>query len=130
MQQQTPATVRVVRAGELAPDTAQTHNAVRRAAVSAATTGASRIWLGKVSTAPGHRSAAHHHGDAETAGYVLKGRAYVLHGPDFAERVDLEEGDFVFVPAHYPHIEGNASEDAELVWLTARSPDNIVVNLD
>lgn len=29
-----------------------------------------------------------------------------------------------------PHIEGNASLTEDLVWLTTRTPDNIVVNLD
>jgi uncharacterized RmlC-like cupin family protein len=67
---------------------------------------------------------------AETAGYVLKGRAYILFGDNYAKRVDLAEGDFVFVPPFMPHIEGNASDDTELVWLTARHPDNIVVNLE
>lgn len=122
--------LRVVRASELTEDTAQSANAARLAGVSSSNTDARKIWLGKVSTSPGHRSAAHHHGEAETAGYVLKGKAYILTGESFEDRVDLEEGDFVFVPPFVPHIEGNASDDAELVWLTARHPDNIVVNLD
>jgi hypothetical protein len=28
-----------------------------------------------------------------------------------------------------PHVEANMSTTEELVWLTARTPDNIVVNL-
>jgi hypothetical protein len=28
-----------------------------------------------------------------------------------------------------PHIEGNASKTEELIWMTTRTPDNIVVNL-
>lgn len=122
--------LRVVRAGELTEETAQSANAARLAGVSRNNTDARNIWLGKVATSPGHRSAAHHHGQAETAGYVLMGRAYILTGENFENRVDLEEGDFVFVPPYLPHIEGNASGDAELVWLTARHPDNIVVNLE
>lgn len=39
------------------------------------------------------------------------------------------EGDFVFVPPQVPHVEANMSTTEELVWLTCRSPDNIVVNL-
>jgi uncharacterized RmlC-like cupin family protein len=39
------------------------------------------------------------------------------------------EGDFVFVPSHMPHIEVNMSTIEELVWLTCRTPDNIVINL-
>jgi uncharacterized RmlC-like cupin family protein len=110
--------------------TAQSAGAERIAGVSSATTPATRIWLGKVRNDPGHRSVPHHHGDAETGGYVLKGRARVYFGPDYGEHVDVNEGEFVFVPPHMPHIEANLSDDAELVWLTARTPDNIVVNLD
>ncbi|WP_344160035.1 cupin domain-containing protein [Kribbella yunnanensis] len=109
--------------------TGQTEYALRRAGVSQVNTDATRIWLGKVHTPPGYASEAHHHGEAETAGYVLKGRAFILIGEDYRERVDLEEGDFVFVPPHTPHIEGNASDTEELIWMTARTPDNIVVNL-
>ena len=29
-----------------------------------------------------------------------------------------------------PHVEANMSVTEELVWLTTRTPDNIVVNLD
>lgn len=100
------------------------------AGVSASTTAATKIWLGKVRNDPGHRLVPHHHGDAETAGYVLKGRARIYFGVGFKEHVDVEEGEFVFVPPRMPHIETNLSDDAELVWLTARSPDNVVVNLE
>lgn len=121
---------RVVRAAQVTDQTAQSTGALRVAGVSGATAGATRIWLGKVSTEPGHRSAAHHHGDAETAGYVLKGRARIYYGEDFKEYVDLEEGDFIFVPPNFPHIEANLSDEEELVWLTARTPDNVVINLE
>lgn len=110
--------------------TAQSAGAERVAGVSAATTPATRIWFGKVRNGPGHRSVPHHHGDAETGGFVLNGRARIYFGEDYLEHVDVEEGEFVFVPPHMPHIEANLSADTELVWLTARTPDNIVVNLD
>ena len=41
----------------------------------------------------------------------------------------MAEGDFVFVPPHMPHVEANMSTTDELVWVTCRTPDNIVVNL-
>ena len=122
--------LKVVRAVDLTEITSQTQNALRRAGVSRTNTDASRIWLGKVHTPAGYASDAHHHGEAETAGYVLKGRAFILYGEGYQERVDLEEGDFIFVPPNTPHIEGNASETDELIWMTARTPDNIVVNLE
>ncbi len=122
--------LRIVRGIDLTDATAQTEGAVRRAGISNLNTDASRIWLGKVHTPAGYASGAHHHGEADTAGYVLKGRAYLLFGEGYGERLELEEGDFIFVPPNTPHIEGNASDTDELVWMTSRSPDNIVVNLD
>jgi len=121
--------LKVVRGIDLSEATGQTEGALRRAGVSKQNSDASRIWLGKVHTPAGYASGAHHHGEAETAGYVLRGRAYILYGDRYSQRVDLEEGDFVFVPPNTPHIEGNASDAEELIWLTARTPDNIVVNL-
>lgn len=123
------AELRVVRAHEMSTDTTQTMNASRRAGVSPLNTDSTKIWFGKVTTGPGEVSDPHHHGGAETAGYVLKGKAFILYGENYSERVDLEAGDFIFVPPGIPHIEGNASDTEELVWMTARTPDNIVVNL-
>jgi uncharacterized RmlC-like cupin family protein len=120
----------VVAATDVTAETAQTAGAERVAGVSATTTGSTRIWFGKVRNDPGHRSVPHHHGEAETGGYVLKGRARIYFGEGCQQHVDVEEGEFVFVPPRMPHIEANLSDDAELVWLTARTPDNIVVNLD
>ena len=124
------ASLRVVRGSQVTTDTAQSAGALRVAGISEGNTPATRIWLGKLSNEPGHHSVAHHHGEAETAAYVLKGSARIYYGADYRDYVDLEEGDFLFVPPNFPHIESNRSDTDELVWLTARSPDNIVVNLE
>ena len=124
------ASVRVVRGSQVTTDTAQSAGALRVAGIGEVNTPATRIWLGKLSNKPGEHSVAHHHGDAETAAYVLKGSARIYYGADYRDYVDLEEGDFLFVPPNFPHIESNRSDTDELVWLTARSPDNIVVNLE
>ncbi|MBD8909012.1 cupin domain-containing protein [Methylorubrum zatmanii] len=120
----------VTRAGEEDTRTGQSGGALRISGVSPQHTPATRIWYGKVSNKPGYRSLPHHHGEAETGGYVLKGKARIYFGPDYAEFVDMKEGDFVFVPPFMPHVEVNMSTTEELVWLTARTPENIVVNLD
>ena len=119
----------LVRAADVTAQTAQSDGALRVAGVHSGM-GASKIWLGKVSNEPATRSVPHHHADAETAGYVLEGKARIYFGPDYADYYDLEAGDFVHVPAWMPHIECNRSKNARLVWLTARTPDNLVVNLD
>ncbi|WP_234343166.1 cupin domain-containing protein [Streptomyces fulvoviolaceus] len=102
---------------------------MRISGVSPQHTPATRIWFGKVSNEPGYRSLPHHHGEAETGGYVLTGHARIYFGEGFREFVDLYEGDFVFVPPHMPHIEVNMSTSTQLVWMTTRTPDNVVVNL-
>jgi uncharacterized RmlC-like cupin family protein len=120
----------ITRAKELSLATGQSDGATRKSGVDRELTKASKIWMGQVSNEPGYASVAHHHGEAQTAGFVLKGEARIFYGEDYSQFVDMEEGDFVFVPPYFPHIEANRSEVNELVWLTARSPDNIVVNLD
>lgn len=119
----------VTRKGSEAADTSQSGGAVRISGVSISHTPATKIWFGKVSNEPGYRSLPHHHGEAETGGYVLTGIARIYFGENYSEYVDMAEGDFVFVPPYMPHVEVNMSTTEELVWLTARTPDNIVVNL-
>jgi len=119
----------VTRAGEEHTGTGQSGGAVRVSGVSPQHTPATKIWFGRVSNEPGYRSFPHHHGEAETGGYVLKGHGRIYYGDDYAEFIDMTEGDFVFVPPFMPHVEVNMSTTEELVWLTTRTPDNIVVNL-
>jgi uncharacterized RmlC-like cupin family protein len=119
----------VTKAGEEPGDTGQSGGAVRVSGVSVQHTPATRIWFGKVSNEPGYRSFPHHHGEAETGGYVFKGHGRIYFGEDYKEFIDMYEGDWVFVPPFMPHVEANMSVTDELVWLTTRTPENIVVNL-
>ena len=119
----------VTRAGQEDGGTADSGGAVRISGVSAQHTPATRLWYGKVSNEPGYRSVTHHHGEAETGGYVLSGRGRIYFGERFADYIDMEEGDWVFVPPFMPHVECNLSRTNPLVWMTARTPENIVVNL-
>ncbi|WP_330255977.1 cupin domain-containing protein [Nocardia sp. NBC_00565] len=119
----------LTRGGHEYTDTAQSGGAVRVSGVSPQHTPATRIWYGKVTNEPGYRSLPHHHGEAETGGYVLTGVARIYFGENYQRYLDMQAGDFVFVPPFMPHIEVNMSTTEELVWLTCRTPDNIVVNL-
>ena len=119
----------VTRKGEEDKETGQSGGCVRVSGVGPQHTPATKIWFGRVSNEPGYRSYPHHHGDAETGGYVLKGHGRIYFGADYRQFIDMSEGDFVFVPPNMPHVEVNMSTVDELVWLTCRTPDNIVVNL-
>ena len=119
----------VTRGGEEPGNTGQSDGAVRISGVGPQHTPARRIWFGKVSNEAGYRSVPHHHGEAETGGYVLSGRARIYFGERFEDYLDLREGDWVFVPPFMPHVECNLDRNHPLTWMTARTPENIVVNL-
>jgi uncharacterized RmlC-like cupin family protein len=121
--------LKVIRSTELGETPGQTPGAVRFSGISSSNTNARRIWFGRVHNEPGMRSDPHHHGEAETAGIVVKGQARIYFGEGYQEYVDLDEGDFVYVPAYFPHIEANLSDSEPLDFLTARTPDNVVINL-
>lgn len=120
--------IRVVSMDEMTEATQQTPGMLRRSGIDRSAS--QQLWVGRVSTDPGFSSGPHHHGEAETVGHVLLGRARILYGPDFKLFVDLDPGDFIYIPPHLPHIEENLSQTEPLEFITIRSPDNIVVNLD
>jgi uncharacterized RmlC-like cupin family protein len=119
----------VTRGGLEVGNTGQSAGATRVSGVSIQHTPATKLWFGKVNNDPGYRSVTHHHGEAETGGYVLSGRARIYFGERFEDYTDMEEGDWVFVPPFMPHIECNLDRNKPLTWMTTRTPENIVVNL-
>lgn len=121
--------ISVQRGAELPLAPGQTSKARRYSGVAVENTEVENLWFGRVHTGVGEHSDPHHHGEAETGGYVLQGRGYIRFGARYEEVLYFDEGDFVYVPPFVPHIEGNASRTRELIWLTTRTPDNIVVNL-
>jgi len=120
---------RVIRPQDRRPDTAS--GAMRReAAISNMLVGAGKLWFGYVELAPGAVSAVHHHGESESAIYVISGQARFWTGPDLSEPHDAEAGDFVWVPPHEVHVETNRSDDEPVRMAVARSTQEaIVVNL-
>ena len=108
--------------------TIQTRGMERFPGVTPNTVGASRLWMGYVTAAHNEKGPPHHHGEAETGVYVLKGRLRVYFGEGFTEFVEAEPGDFIWVPPHVHHIEENPYDELYEAVLV-RSPDNIVVNL-
>jgi uncharacterized RmlC-like cupin family protein len=119
----------VTRNGQEDTQTMSSGGCVRVSGVGPQHTEATKIWFGQVSNDPGYRSLPHHHGEAETGGYVLRGHGRIYFGDGYREWLDMTAGDWVFVPPFMPHVEANMSVTEELVRLTARTPDNIVISL-
>src|ERR1043165_6356016 len=121
-----------ITAADLSADTAQTTGMRRVEAVSGKTVGARALWMGQTQVGPGTSSGDHHHGESETAIYVVSGNpAFVFLADDGTEtRLMTGPGDYVFVPPYVPHREENPDPDREAVVVIARSTQEaIVVNL-
>jgi uncharacterized RmlC-like cupin family protein len=88
------------------------------------------MWAGFVTTEAGMVSGWHHHGEYETTIYVVSGALRMEFGPGGADVLEAGPGDFLYVPAHAIHREGNPSEvDSTLVVVRAGTGDP-VTNVD
>lgn len=123
--------VKIVRAGELDPNTPQTPGMSRAAAITHARTGASKLWAGTVIVQPGAKTGPHHHGELETVLYVVRGRARMRWGERLEYADEAGVGDFIYVPPYVPHQEINANPAEPCEAVVVRSgQEPIVVNLE
>ena len=115
----------------LSADTIQTPGMRRLEAISGRTVGSEKLWMGETHVAPDTASGDHHHGEAETAIYVVSGHpVFVFAEGEREVRIETSPGEYVFVPPYVPHREENPSSDEEAVVVIARSTqEGIVVNL-
>ena len=122
--------VQVVRGDELSDDTPQTSGLQRFEAVSAKRLGSTDLWMGLSVLPPGSRTGVHHHGQSETALYMLSGVGRWWVGDRLDAKREGRPGDFVFIPPNAVHWEENASDTEPVEMIVARSTqDAIVVNL-
>ncbi len=123
--------VRVIAAGQLDANTAQTPGMDRKAAISFARVGAQKLWAGTVHIHPDAKTGAHHHGPLESVIFVVKGRARMRWGERLEFIAEAGPGDFIYVPPFVPHQEINASTEEVLECVLVRSDgEAVVVNLD
>ena len=123
--------VRVIPAGSLDGNTAQTPGMDRRAAINYARTGAQKLWAGTVTIHANAKTGAHHHGPLESVIYVVRGKARMRWGERLEFVAEAGPGDFIYVPPYVPHQEINASRDETLECVLVRSDgEAVVVNLD
>ena len=115
----------------LSGDTAQTQGMTRVEAISGKTVGSKDLWMGETHVAAATASDNHHHGESETAIYVVRGNpVFVFHSAEEGEkRIETKPGDYVFVPPYTPHREENPHEEEAVVVIARSSQQAIVVNL-
>jgi uncharacterized RmlC-like cupin family protein len=123
--------VRVIPAGSLDTNTAQTPGMNRAAAINFARVGAQKLWAGTVTIHAHAKTGAHHHGHLESVIYVVKGRARMRWGEQLQFVAEAGPGDFIYVPPYVPHQEINASDTEPLECVLVRSDNEAVaINID
>ena len=120
------AGIKVVRPTERYTGAVQTTNMAREAGVAPETTGATNIWSGIATTPPGTKSGVHHHGDCETAIYVLSGKARFYWGDKLEHSAEVSTGDFLFVPPNEVHQEENLSDTEPCQLIVSRGCSGIL----
>ena len=125
--------VRHIPGGDVDGDTAQTSGMQRFEAISKRSVGSEKLWMGQTHVDPSTASGDHHHGEAETAIFVVSGHpefVFIDQETGQESRVQAAPGDYVFVPPYTPHREENNDPEHEAVIVIARSTQEaIVVNL-
>jgi uncharacterized RmlC-like cupin family protein len=118
---------------DLSGDTAQTSGMRRVEAISGKTVGSSALWMGQTHVSASTASENHHHGESETAIYVVSGHpVFVFFDAESQteKRLETQPGDYIYVPPWAPHREENPDPENEAVVVIARTTQEaIVVNL-
>ena len=99
----------------------------RRSGVSAETVPGSKIAMHVVTVPPGGTEIPGNAPEAETAGYLVSGRARILSGQNFSDAADVAAGDFYFTPAQTSYrIDNPHDEPARLVIAYSLEPEQTI----
>jgi uncharacterized RmlC-like cupin family protein len=130
MGKQLDAKCKVIRSDELEVEVAS-GAMTRLAGVSKSLAGTEGIHLAIATIPPACASSPHYHTNCESAIYIVKGKGRFLTGMHLEESLDLNEGDFIYVPQDSVHQPVNDSLTEPLVLIVARNtPVEIVVEFD
>jgi uncharacterized RmlC-like cupin family protein len=90
------------------------------AGIAAETVASENLALQLLRIQPGVISAAHSHGEHESAAFVLEGEIVTWFGEEMLKHVTARKGDFVYIPPGVPHVAANYG-DVEAIALVART---------
>jgi uncharacterized RmlC-like cupin family protein len=88
------------------------------------------MWAGFVRNDPHMASGWHHHGNHDTALYVLKGAVRLEFGPGGRDAVEAGTGDFLHVPKYAIHREVNPQDEHSHVVVVRAGDGAPTVNVD
>lgn len=75
------------------------------------------LWIGVVRAEPERASGWHHHGEWNTYAYVVSGTLRLESGPGGTDVLDIQAGDFVFIPGNRIHREGSGGPGFEAITM-------------
>lgn len=88
------------------------------------------LWSGLVRSEPGEMSGWHHHGDHDTSVYVVAGTVRIEFGPGGGRAVEAGPGDFLHIPRHVVHREGNSGSTTSQEVVTRSGTGPLSINVD
>ncbi|MBD0378897.1 cupin domain-containing protein [Paenibacillus sedimenti] len=93
-------------------------------AISTESVGSEGICMHLLTIPPGQRAKAHLHENHETAIYMIQGKAAMWFGEKLEQHMEVEAGDFLYIPAGMPHLPYNPSESETCTAVIARTDPN------
>ena len=90
------------------------------AGASAETVGARHICMNVLPVPVGARAKVHYHRDIETIAYLLDGECAVYYGDRLQQRLVLQAGEQIYLPADVPHAPCNESS-APCTWIVVHA---------
>ncbi len=115
---------RLIRAADRVPETS-TPGMFREEAIAA-----EGLWAGFVRSPAGTIAGWHHHGEHETAIYVIAGRFLIEFGSGGRESFEAGPGDFIHVSPGAIHREQNPSDEELQAIVVRAGRGEVVVNVD
>jgi len=88
------------------------------------------MWAGSVTTEAGAVSGWHHHGEHESTIYVVSGALRMESGPGGRDVVDAGPGDFLYVPPHAVHREGNPTAEQSSIVVVRGGSGPPTINVE
>lgn len=99
----------------------------REAGIAPSTSAAEGLWMGVATNDPGAVSGVHHHGEAESGIFILRGRIRFRWGLKLENSIDTGPGDFIYVPPFEVHMEENLSAEEPAQFVLARNSNGVIV---
>lgn len=89
-----------------------------------------KIWMGRIVVDSSAEASTQHHKESETVHYVLRGKAQINYGTNHENKVELDKGDFLYIPPYHTYSYENSSDIETLEFITFMAPTHQTVYVE